>query len=174
MLKASQTPQTKLHQKLLQATQVIISLVREKQLLSTHIQRLVSGTPHSSQGQGQDGWLETKKEFIAKSVQTSPDCRLHTSPGLQDHGGGGGACGEEECGGRGKWIVGGGGGATDRSLGRDVGGNPVKWSGKNEAEHGPGIPHKTKPVPNYSMDLAGDDEVLHLTAGNTPTTCTGT
>ena len=34
-------PQTKLHEKLIQATQVIISLVKEKDLLSAHIKQLI-------------------------------------------------------------------------------------------------------------------------------------
>ena len=50
-MKAAQTPQSKLHHKLLQATQVIIALVREKELMSKHVQQLVTGTtPTSSSG----------------------------------------------------------------------------------------------------------------------------
>ena len=43
MLKATRVPQTKLHEKLIQATQVIIALVKEKEELSDHISTLLQG-----------------------------------------------------------------------------------------------------------------------------------
>lgn len=47
VLKASHVPQTKLHQKLIQATQVIIALVREKEQLNNHIKTLLNRNPLS-------------------------------------------------------------------------------------------------------------------------------
>ncbi len=103
LMKATQTPQSRLHQKLLQATQVIISLVREKEVLSKHIQQLVGSTmpPSSngilpslnthrmarpvdhvdehaqlSEGRSQQQRSHTVSQSVDRLVQTSPDWQL--------------------------------------------------------------------------------------------------
>ena len=47
LLKARHTPQMKLHEKLIQATHVIIALVREKEQLTNHVQALLGRTNHT-------------------------------------------------------------------------------------------------------------------------------
>lgn len=47
ILKASHVPQTKLHEKLIQATHVIVALVRDKEQLTNHINSVLGANAHS-------------------------------------------------------------------------------------------------------------------------------
>ena len=172
-MKACHTPQTKLHQKMLQATQVIISLVREKQLLSTHIEHLISATPLSSNWHGQEGRLEAKREFVEKSMQTNPSWQCgqgHFSSGLLDH------CGQG-C------VRGGGGQSGESGVGEDdkLGVNQtwrdITGAGRGQLDCGDfqvriseKKDHKKESVPgNINMLVADGEETSHHTTGGTLT-----
>lgn len=68
ILKARQVPQTKLHEKLIQATHVIIALVRDKEQLSNHINSLLGANSPSSR-KGSVETVHRCTQTLAKAVE---------------------------------------------------------------------------------------------------------
>ena len=80
ILRAGQVPQSKLHQKLVQATQVIIALVREKEQLVRHVNTSLEKTASSGAShQLQHQHTQTSRER-GDSENKSPQERISKSP----------------------------------------------------------------------------------------------
>ena len=144
---------------------MIISVVREKQLLSAQLERLAGATPLSPLEQGRERWLEARKDLVGKCVQTSPH-RLHghvPSSSIAAQGG-------QERGHRGEGDRGRGIGVAGREL--DFDGARVLFGGGKEVGPSLGKPVRTGSV---AKGIDGEDEqdAPRLKDSSSPTTGSG-